>query len=108
MKVVEDSMAFVTKDGQKLYSLIDLLVWLLSCDESSFRYHVNGEANHFYNWINDVLGYKDLASNIKNVTDKEEMIKILKKYIFSQNANKLRKEGETEVLLEFVKIFIKE
>jgi len=108
MKIVDENLAFITKDGQKLYSIVDLLLWLYFCNDEYFKYHVNENENHFYNWIKDVMGDKILAEKLRNVKDKEEMIRILKKYIFDIKNIKVEKESEIEVLLDFVKTFIKE
>ena len=107
MKFVGEDLAFITKNGQKLYSIVDLLLWLYSCSDDDFRYHINEKENHFYTWIRDAIKDLDLAEKIKNVKTKEEMISILKKKIFGNKITKIEKEGETEVLLEFIKTFIK-
>jgi len=106
MKFVEDNLAFITRDGKKLYSLMDLLIWLYSCSEEDFKYHVNDKGNHFYIWIKDTIKDLDLAEKIKNIKTKEEMISILKKKIFNSEF-KIEKEKESEVLLDFIRRFIK-
>lgn len=102
--VDDESKAFVTVDGQKLYSLYDLYVWLNFCSDDSFRYHVNDNENHFYYWIKDALNFKELAEIIKNVKDREKMKNIIALFIEEEGRFKMNKD---EALIYFVKEYIK-
>ncbi|MEM1804605.1 MAG: hypothetical protein QXI77_01250 [Nanopusillaceae archaeon] len=86
--VKKEDEAFITVDGQKLYTLQDLILWLMTCSDESFRYHVNEKSNHFVDWIKNSIGSKILAEEIKKVYKKEEMIKILENFICGIRINK--------------------
>ncbi len=55
----------------------DLLNYLKSCSYSDFRYFVDHEENKFVSWLKHILHEKKLARKLKNVLDKDKMIKIL-------------------------------
>ncbi|MEM0379161.1 MAG: hypothetical protein QW038_00360 [Nanopusillaceae archaeon] len=86
--VKREEEAFITVDGQKLYTIQDLILWLIGCSEASFRYHVNEKANHFFDWIKNSIGSEALANRIKNIKNKEEMIRILENFIYKTEADK--------------------
>ncbi|RIB35581.1 MAG: hypothetical protein BXU00_00545 [Candidatus Nanoclepta minutus] len=86
--VEREEEAFITVDGRKLYTLQDFLIWLNTCSEEKFRYHVNERENHFVNWIRYSLKLEELAREIENVRDKNRMVDIVSRYI----------EGEKEIL----------
>ncbi|MEM1634436.1 MAG: hypothetical protein QXR54_00570 [Nanopusillaceae archaeon] len=86
--VKKEEEAFITVDGQKLYTLQDLILWLMTCSDESFKYHVNEKSNHFVDWIKNSIGSKVLAEKIKRVYRREEMIKILESFICETKANK--------------------
>lgn len=48
-------------------------------NEDEFKCHVNPEKNDFYNWVNEVIGDKNLAGKIKNETDRNKIVDILKR-----------------------------
>ncbi|BFI73429.1 hypothetical protein YN1_4160 [Nanoarchaeota archaeon] len=101
IEVKNEKEAFVTIDGQKLYSLQDLLIWLYNTDEEKFSYH----KDHFYNWIYNSLEEKELAEKIKNVKNKEEMINVIEKYIKTYEIYVKKKYNKEEAEIEFIKRF---
>jgi len=48
-----------------------------------FKHHVAPENNDFTNWINDVIGDKKLANDLKKANTKKSTIEKLKKRIQS-------------------------
>ena len=101
IEVKNDKEAFITIDGQKLYGLQDLLIWLYNTEENNFLYH----KNHFYDWIYNSLGERELAEEIKNANSREEVIKILEKYIKINEIYVKKKYKKEEAELEFIKKF---
>jgi len=79
--VEREEEAFVTVDGRKLYTLQDLVIWLTSCSEDSFKHHVNNKENHLAIWIKSSLGLEELAKEIENVEDRNKIIEIIKRYL---------------------------
>jgi len=79
--VEREEEAFVTVDGRKLYTLQDLVIWLLTCSEDSFKYHVNDKENHLALWIKNSLGLEELAKEIEGIVDRNKIIEIIKRYL---------------------------
>jgi len=79
--IEREDEAFITVDGRKLYTLQDLLIWLISCSEDSFRYHVNDKENHLVPWIKYSLKLDDLAKEIEGVVDRNKIIEIIKRHL---------------------------
>lgn len=102
--MIEDEKEFfVTIDGQKLYSIQDLIIWLYNCSDESFHYHIDKE-NHFYYWIKYALKEDELAEKIKDVKDKKELINILEEF---ENKNyKFKKEDKDEYMAKFIKEYV--
>lgn len=104
MFVDSEERAFVTSDGQKLYSLYDLYIWLNICSEEAFKAHANEKKNDFYLWIKDSLNLDDLAEEIKDIKDKEKFKSIIEKYIEEPERDIFDKET---ALVYFSKEYIK-
>jgi len=79
--VEREEEAFITVDGRRLYTLQDLLIWLLSCSEDSFRYHVNERENHLIPWIKYSLKLDELAKEMEGIIDRNKIIGIIKRYL---------------------------
>lgn len=104
MDVIENQNEyFITVDGQKLYGLQDLVIWLYNCSDKDFEYHVKN-GNHFYDWIKLSLKEEELAEKIKDVKDRRTMIKILEDYL--NKKFKFEKEDEDEYLASFINKYI--
>lgn len=52
-------------DGQILSDLKELSAALRKMEKSVFKYHVNNEKNDFSQWVEEVLGDKKLAREIR-------------------------------------------
>lgn len=76
-----ETKAFITANGEKLYSLKDLLEALERMDEPTFRYHVNSKKNDFQNWIREVLYDKRLARALRWTTTRETTIKKINEHL---------------------------
>ncbi|MGC9132939.1 MAG: hypothetical protein ACP5GJ_00855 [Nanopusillaceae archaeon] len=103
IEVKNDKEVFITIDGQKLYGLYDLLIWLYNADENNFLYHQKG--GHFYNWIYNSLEEKDVAEEIKNINSREEMIEIIERYLRGYELYVKKKYKKEEAEIEFIKRF---
>ncbi len=66
---------FYVCDGAVLRSIEDLFEYLQEMPENVFRHHVNEHRNDFHNWVRDVFQDHELALNLKNCSDKDEMLK---------------------------------
>ncbi|MEM2131145.1 MAG: hypothetical protein QXR96_01350 [Candidatus Woesearchaeota archaeon] len=71
---------FVLPDGKKINNLNELILNLTSMSDDFFKHHVNETKNDFYNWIKDVYGFIDLAEEIKNIKDKNQMADKIEKW----------------------------
>jgi hypothetical protein len=79
-KKTDEGQAFVLNNSVKLYSLRDLLNALSNMPEYVLNHHIMQGRNDFSNWIGDVFKYDDVAEDIKNAKNKEEIINVLKQY----------------------------
>jgi hypothetical protein len=79
---VPSHVAFVTRDGKKLHSLIDLAFALSHMSDQTFSHHVNNHTHDFAHWIKDVFGYTEFAWHIKQITDRQQLSDTI--YSFSQ------------------------
>jgi two-component SAPR family response regulator len=53
-------------DGRVLKNLNDLENALRTMNDGTYKYHVNGKKNDFYNWIKNVFNNSKLADEIRN------------------------------------------
>jgi hypothetical protein len=82
---VASHVAFITQDGKRLHSLIDLAFALSHMPDHVFAHHVNEHTHDFAQWIKDVYGYAEFAWHIKHITDKQLLSDTI--YSFSQCTN---------------------
>jgi len=75
MKDVYHEWHFITHEGDPLKNVGELLTYIHSLDEATFKEFVNEEKNDFYNWINHAVGDKELAARIQNVSSKADVTK---------------------------------
>ncbi|MEM4397600.1 MAG: DUF5752 family protein [Candidatus Woesearchaeota archaeon] len=71
---------FILSNGNRIYNLNELINILKNIEDNIFFYHVNDNKNDFYNWIRDVFGFNELADQIKNIKDKNQMADIIEKW----------------------------
>jgi hypothetical protein len=64
---------FFTVDNHALKNIQDLLDYLASCDEESFRHHVNGQKNDFADWIEKTLLFQELANSFRSINTSDDM-----------------------------------
>lgn len=71
---MEPDKAFYCRDGKVARSLDDLTQILTSMPEDEFSHHVNEYKNDFANWIEHVLGERDLADTLRKAQSRQEII----------------------------------
>lgn len=76
----QETKEFTLQNGDKIYSLNELPQKLLLMPEDVFNYHVAME-NHFAKWIDHVFGLTQLANEIQELKSKEEIIKVISKFL---------------------------
>lgn len=75
LRTVSDDTAFWVANGPVFRNLEDMANGLQTLDDAQFAFHVNNDKNDFYNWINDIIGDKNLCVAIKDTKAKEAMQK---------------------------------
>ncbi|MDD9953270.1 MAG: DUF5752 family protein [Candidatus Woesearchaeota archaeon] len=68
---------FVLSDGQRLQNIEDLYLSLANMPDEHFDHHVNEEKNDFATWIEHSVDDKFLASNVRQIDSKEQLLKTL-------------------------------
>jgi hypothetical protein len=68
---------FWARNGAIIKSIPDLKDALEKMDDSTFYYHVNDNKNDLSAWVRHVFKDIDLAEEMSNCRDKEELIKLL-------------------------------
>ena len=71
----EGDKRFFVNDGAVLSELKQMPSALRKMKKQTFDHHVNEEKNDFSNWVNEVLGDKDLAKKMSAAKSKTEMTK---------------------------------
>ena len=64
-------------NGLHIKNLHELLLAFEAIEDDVYQFHANNEKNDFSNWVKDVLGDEELASNLR-MKDMEEATLILK------------------------------
>ncbi len=103
MRAAKDGEEFITVDGYRLYTLLDLLLWLSYTSEESFKHHVNEERNDISSWIRDVFGLESLANKIELANNRKVMTMIIEDYIFREEATPIVKKDPEEALGDFLR-----
>ncbi|BBL45260.1 hypothetical protein MJ1_0085 [Nanobdella aerobiophila] len=101
IKIERENESFTTLDGQKLYGIQDLIIWLYNCSDYDFKYH--NDRKDFYNWIYYSLNERDLAEKIININNKIDLIKILDDFMKSLEIYNKKKISDEEAEVEFIK-----
>lgn len=93
-----ESITLWLSNGMVVKSLDDLAEAVSAMSEATFHYHVNVERNDFANWIQDVIGDKDLAMKLSKVHKRTDFYSLLKshlqkkpessKYVFKDDTKK--------------------
>jgi hypothetical protein len=100
IEVDNEKEAFITIDGQKLYGLQDLLIWLYNSDQDKFNYH----KDHFLEWIKNALKEEVLYEKIKEAKDKDEYIKIIGNFLKAHEIYVKKKLSKEEAEVKFSKL----
>jgi hypothetical protein len=75
--VATPDQAFRLENGKSLTSVKDLRTYLPDMPEDVFGSHVSEDYNHFADWVQGVFHDDGLASKIRNVHSKEELLGLL-------------------------------
>jgi hypothetical protein len=78
---VDEEHHFRLHLGTDLGSLKNLAEAMDIISNDSFSHHVTKEKNDFAQWVNDVIGDKELAKGMYKVKSKKRMLKTLNKRI---------------------------
>jgi len=82
IKNAPEDKGFWMCDGRVLKNLKDLELALRTMNDGTYKYHVNGKKNDFYNWIKDVFKDSKLASEISKSRNQISAANKLKKLGF--------------------------
>ncbi|MBN1385735.1 hypothetical protein JW968_02030 [Candidatus Woesearchaeota archaeon] len=74
--------------GADIGSLKELADALEIMNDTSFGHHVNQHKNDFAVWVEEVIGDKELASEIKHVKERAKMLKKVQKRIIYLESKK--------------------
>ena len=66
---------FWANDGHTISNLEGLAKELKSMDNKTFKHHVNKEKSDFGNWVNDIIGDKELATDLIKAKTKPTALK---------------------------------
>jgi len=75
VKNAPEGKHFYFNNGKSAKNLNELYREMKKMNDSRYSAFVNSTKNDFYNWINEVLCCKKLASSIKKVKRKDLMMK---------------------------------
>jgi len=64
-------------NGKTVHGLEQLPMVIKFSDDEVFANHVTDSKNDFANWIRDVIGYPELASQLLNIKTKDEFLKFM-------------------------------
>lgn len=76
---VHGEKQFWVNDGNVLKNLKELPRSLRSMSDETFLHHVNEHKNDFANWIEEVVGEKKLAEEVRTLQNRTAMIKAVKR-----------------------------
>ncbi|MBW2995829.1 hypothetical protein KY332_00855 [Candidatus Woesearchaeota archaeon] len=94
---------FQLKDGTTIRNLFELSKALEKMPEDMFQHHVNKERNDFYNWVNDVVKDKDLASRILAAGTRKQMQKEIGKKMEKDVVKEMAKKRTATVRTKSVR-----
>lgn len=77
---------FIFHDGKRAKNLAELAAIIGPLDDGEFSQFVNPYKNDFANWTNDVLKEYDLASSMRKVSSKGEMLVLIHRRIIASDA----------------------
>lgn len=77
LSTVPDEKAFGCHDGRAFRSLKDLKEAIDFMAEETYAYHSNQGKKDFANWVRDVIGDEQLASELNKATSREQAARFL-------------------------------
>jgi len=90
----------VAPDGRKIYTLPDLLFWILDNHDSAIQFI---KSDKFLEWLKS-QGYNEIVEEIKYTENIEDIINLIKKNIFTTNKEiVISKASAIERVLKSVK-----
>ncbi len=96
---VPEDKAFITHRGARLLNIEDLREEIKFMSEPEFREYVNENKNDFANWIEYVIGDKELADRLRETQDKERTFNLINSRIIFL---KIKLENQEENELNYV------
>ncbi len=96
---VPEDKAFITHRGARLLNLEDLREEIKFMSEPEFREYVNNKKNDFANWIEYVIGDKELADRLRETQNKEKTFNLINSRIIFL---KIKLENQEENELNYV------
>ena len=77
MQDIEGDQVFFLGDGSVFKNLKELASGLRKMKKDQYTYHVNAEKNDFANWVQFVIGDKDLSAEMRKAKSKAALVKTL-------------------------------
>ena len=77
--IKDPSKYFYFCNDKSARNITQFITVVKKLNDEEFNNHVNSEKNDFYNWVNDVIGDKELAGKLRGLTDKNKVISVLKR-----------------------------
>jgi hypothetical protein len=94
---------FYTYDNQVLKNLWELYAFLKSCDEVTFRHHVNETKNDFANWVEDIILDGELAKRMDHCVSRGVMqLRVLSRinFLVSMSSQSLFGPKKARMIME--------
>ncbi|MEK6968535.1 MAG: hypothetical protein AABX51_07965 [Nanoarchaeota archaeon] len=92
-----DSITLWLSNGVVVKTLEELSEAVSAMSEATFHYHVNTERNDLANWIQDVLGERDIAMKLAPVHKRTDFLNILQAHLSSPKIIKSKKSYDPTV-----------
>lgn len=88
---------FRTKDGKRLGSLNEIVIFIENLTESSFSGYVTNEKNAFAQWVQDVLKNDEYAARLRKAKKKAATLRTIKKLIvkYEKIQKRLSREAQS-------------
>jgi len=83
---MENTKDLVMPDGAIISSLMDLYFWILNVDDSTLKILLNGDKNKLSKIVKDFFNMNDLAEDLEIAKTREDVLLILRKYIFRKKS----------------------
>lgn len=103
LRTADHEKAFVTRDGDRLHTILHLIDELQQMDDQTYSHHVTELKNDFANWVEHVFEHNSLAERMRRSRSRHTMIELLKEeYRFAKehHTTPTRKVDEDIAFLE--------